>query len=200
MLQFYCPSLQRGKNIIHEIYSRFINPENSEQVITRVERKDGKTIERVSYKIKDAQVYENDLNKNDSMIFDIEETDEEVLFKFRDRYMDALEDVLNPSTIACNRSPFSSKNLIKSTYKIPDEDLKGYSSIIKIVPQNELIKLVHISQNFMNVITKNKKQLAEFNDEKKRLGMKPKEYYHYKGYWKEYLKYVEGELNNNGKN
>lgn len=29
-LQFYCPSVPRGKNIIREIYGRFINPDNTE--------------------------------------------------------------------------------------------------------------------------------------------------------------------------
>ena len=110
--------------------------------------------------------------------------------------MDKLADILKPSTIACNRSPFSSKNLVKSDYKIPDEDLKDYKDITANLPKDNLISLVHISQGFMNEIVKNKKQLEEYNIEKKQLGMKPKEYFHYKGYWEEYLVYLKEELKN----
>ena len=55
---------------------------------------------------------------------------------------------------------------------------------------------MHISQGFMNEIAKNKKQLEEYNREKKQLGMKPKEYFHYKGYSEEYLVYLKEELKN----
>ena len=107
--------------------------------------------------------------------------------------MDKLKDILNPSTIACNRSPFSSKNLLKSDYKIPDKDLEAYKNITANIPKENLISLVHISQGFMNEIVKNKKQLEEYNIEKKQLGMKPKEYFHYKGYWEEYLQFLKKE-------
>lgn len=195
-LQFYCPSLQRGRNIIKEIYGKYINPDNSsiEKKDMDVER-DGKIlhITRVSYCPTDVELYKQDLTK-DNIIFEIEETDSEVLFKFKYTDMDKLESILNPSTIACNRSPFSTKNLPKSDYKIPSEDLGIYSDTIKNIPKNELIKLVHISQEFMKKKAKTKKQITTLNAEKKKLGMKPKEFYYYKGWWDEYVKYVKENL------
>lgn len=192
-LQFYCPSLQRGRNMIKQIYATYINPQNITSVTNEIER-DGNIISRTSYQIVDNEIFKKDISEFDKIIFDIEETDSEVLFKFKYQDMNKLKSILKPSTIACNRSPFSTKNLLKSNYTIPDEDLKGYKLITANLPQNCLITLVHTSKQFMNEITKSQKQITELNKEMKQLGMKPKEFYHYKGWWDDYLKYLQTEL------
>ena len=181
------------------IYGKYINPDNvlinkTEYDVTRNGQQQHITKENIQ--IKDEEQFQQDIKSKDSIIYDIEETDEEVLFKFKYQDMDKLENILNPSTIACNRSPFSSKNLLKSDYKIPDKDLEAYKNITANIPKENLISLVHISQGFMNEIVKNKKQLEEYNIEKKQLGMKPKEYFHYKGYWEEYLNFLKKEIYN----
>ena len=192
-LQFYCPSLQRGRNIVREIYAKYINPDNAECTTTDIQR-DDKTITRTSYKIKDLNIFCSDMRNKENIIFDIEETDEEVLFKFKYQNLDKLESLLKPSTIACNRSPFSSKNLLKSDYKIPDEDLKSYKAITANLPQNKLISLVHTSQRFLTTLATSQKKQEEIRSEMKRLGMKPKEYYHYIHKWDEYLDYLEKNI------
>lgn len=192
-LQFYCPSLQRGRNIVKEIYAKYVNPDNTDISVIEM-TKDMKTITRNTYKIKNIELFEKELSSADNIIFDIEETDNEVLFKFKYQNLDKLVEILKPLTSSCNRSPFSSKNLIHSDYKIPDEDLKRYKSITANLSQNKLITLVHISQRFMNKKAKNQKQLTIMNDEKKKLGMKPKEFYHYKGWWDEYLSYLQENI------
>lgn len=196
-LQFYCPSLPRGRNIIREIYATYINPDNVSVTQNELDIiRNGKTVHstRTYYTSIDTKLYQDDLAVDGNIIFDVEETDDEILFKFKYQDMDKLESILKPSTIACNRSPFSTKNLNKSDYKIPDEDLESYIHVVKDIPQNELISLVHISQRFMNKKAKNQKQLTVLNAEKKKLGMKPKEFYHYKGWWDEYVNYVKEEL------
>lgn len=192
-LQFYCPSLSRGRNIVREIYAKYINPSNVEISISEIQ-KDDKIITRNTYRIKDIELFQKDISNTENIIFEIEETDSEVLFKFKYQDMDKLKSVLKPLTMACNRSPFSTKNLSKSDYTIPDEDLKGYKSITANLPQNRLIALVHISKRFMNEVVKSQKKITELNTEMKQLGMKPKEFYHYKGWWDKYLKYTETEL------
>ena len=181
------------------IYGKYINPDNvlinkTEYDVTRNGQQQHITKENIQ--IKDEEQFQQDIKSKDSIIYDIEETDEEVLFKFKYQDMDKLEDILNPSTIACNRSPFSSKNLLKSDYKIPDEDLIAYKDITNDLPKENLITLVHMSQGFLNKIANNKKQLEEYNKERKQLGMKPKEYFQYKGYWEEYLNFLKKELCN----
>ena len=197
-LQFYCPSLGRGRNIIRTIYSKYINPDNT--IINKTEydvtRNGQQHIIKENVQIKDDEQFQQDIKSKDSIIYDIEETDEEVLLKFKYQDMDTLKDILNRSTIACNRSPFSSKNLLKSDYKIPDKDLEAYKNITANIPKENLISLVHISQSFINKKANNKKQVEEYNRERKQLGMKPKEYFHYKSWWKEYLEYLKEELKN----
>lgn len=41
---------------------------------------------------------------------------------------------------------------------------------------------------------KTKKQITALYAEKKKLGMKPKEFCHYKGWWGEYVKYVQESI------
>ena len=201
-LQFYSPSIPRGNNIIREIYGRFINPKNTE--ITKNELniiKNGQTIHtvRTYYSPIDEELCQNDLAANNHIIFDIEVTDKEVLFKFKHKDMETLEEILKPCTIACNRSPFSNKNLPKSDYAIPDEDLEEYANIVRDIPKEDLIQLVHISNRFINGMAKNQKQVDALKEEKKKLRMKPKEFIHYKGKWNEYLEYIKEEITNNGK-
>lgn len=198
-LQFYCPSVPRGKNIIREIYGRFIDPENTETTKNELDLiKNGQTVHtvRTYYKPVDKDLFQSELASGDHIIFDVELTDEEVLFKFKYRNMDVLEDILKPSTISCKRSPFSNKNLPKSDYVIPDEDLEDYMRIIRNIPKEDLIQLVHISNRFIDSMAKNKKQVDALKEEKKRLRMKPKEFIHYKDKWDEYLTYIKEELDN----
>ena len=193
-LQFYCPTLMRGNNIVKEIYSKYINPSNSESITIETMIK-GKNVVRTSYKIKDIDLFNKELNDTNKIIFDVETTDEEVLFKFKYQNMDKLESILKPLTTSPNRSPFSSKNLQKSDYKIPDEDLKKYKTITANLPQNKLISLVHTSQRFLTTLSTSQKKQEQMRSEMKRLGMKPKEYYHYIHKWEEYLEYLDNELN-----
>lgn len=192
-LQFYCPSLSRGRNIVREIYAKYINPSNVEISISEIQ-KDDKIITRNTYRIKDIELFQKDISNTENIIFEIEETDQEVLFKFKYQNIDKLIDLLKPLTSGCNRSPFSTKYLLKSNYKIPDEDLKRYKVITSNLPQNKLISLVHTSQRFLTTLATSQKKQDEMRGEMKRLGMKPKEYYHYIHKWDEYLDYLEKNI------
>lgn len=59
ILEAYIPSLQRGHNIIKQIYATYINPENA-KIITS-----GDDIIRTSYQIKDKELYDEDMSKTD---------------------------------------------------------------------------------------------------------------------------------------
>ena len=63
----------------------------------------------------------------EDIIFDVKDTDSEVIFKFKANYMTDLEKYLKPKTSGANISPFSTRNLVKNkTYKIPNEELEQY--------------------------------------------------------------------------
>jgi hypothetical protein len=154
ILQFYTPSLKRGRNII-----KAINEELGERIITN-----------------------------------IEESDSEVLFRFNSKYMEQLEPYLKPKTNGADRSPFSTKNLPKTKYIIPDEDLVMYKQIVENIPKNRLIGIVHTTNSFIQSLTTKKNPLDKIKADMALKGLKGKEYIHSICKWDEYIKYLEKNL------
>ena len=132
LLEAYIPSLGRGRNIIKGIYSEFVQDIESSPYFSIIEKedKDGKLVKINLYNY-DSLYHDKELN---NIIIDICETDEEVLFKFHWDKMEQLEKYFKPKTSAANRSPFSIKNLPKTEYNIPDEDLDAYKNIVSKIP------------------------------------------------------------------
>lgn len=195
ILEAYIPSLGRGRNIIKSIYSDFVQDIKNSPYCSIVERNftDNNMQQIKSYDY-ESLYKDNDLNK---IISDIRETDEEIIFKFHAKYMEQFEKYLNPKTSAASRSPFSVKNLPRSNYTIPDADLNAYLEITSAIPKGELLKLSHITKDFINnVLAKNKlyKSVNIKEDMRKKM-ISGKNYIHAMGYWNEYLEYLKKELN-----
>lgn len=131
----------------------------------------------------------------DEIIFDIEETDSEVLFKFNAKYDNKIIPLLKPRTNGLNISPFSSKNLPKNKkYKIPDEDLVSYKNIVANIPQKRLVTLTHSCNNFIKSLATKNNPIEKIKADMALKGLKPKEYIHSMGYWDKYIKYLSKEL------
>lgn len=122
------------------------------------------------------------------IIFSIKETDEEILFRFNAKHMEVLEQYLKPKTNGANRSPFSSKNLPKTKYIIPDEDLIPYKEIVSKLPQNQLISIVHTTNAFLQSLVTKKNTWEDIKADMALKGLKGKEYIHSIGQWNEYIK------------
>ena len=129
------------------------------------------------------------------MISNIEETDSELIFRFHSKYMNDLEKYLKPKTNGSTISPYSSKNLPKSKYSIPDEDLNRYKEIVKNIPQNEMITLVHIMNSFLQSLVTKKNTWEDIIADMAVKGLRGKEYIHCIGQWDNYLDYLRKELN-----
>lgn len=126
--------------------------------------------------------------------FDVHTTDGEVYFYFKAKNMPIMEKYLNPVTSGADRSPFSSRNLPHSDYKIPDEDLLAYKEITAKLPFESVIKLSHMSKSYLKSLsTKTNTYEMVFADMKKKM-MKPKEYIHSIGKWNGYIKYLRENL------
>lgn len=134
----------------------------------------------------------NDLGED--VIFHIDETDSEVLFRFHSKYMEKLESYLKPKTNGAGISPFSSKNLQKSKYIIPDEDLSRYQEIVADIPKNQLITLVHITKDFIENLTTKKYTYENIKADMALKGLKGKEYIHSIGKWEDYITYLKERL------
>lgn len=131
-----------------------------------------------------------------SFIFDIEETDEEVLFKFKYINSDKIIPLLKPKTLGANISPFSSKNLPKNKdYKIPDEDLNLYKEIVTKIPPERILVLTHITNSYIKTLANRRNPMDKIRANMKLKGLSGKNYIHSIGKWKDYIKYMEKNLN-----
>lgn len=130
------------------------------------------------------------------IIFDIEETDSEVLFKFYYKDSDKIIPLLKPKTNGANISPFSSKNLPRNKdYKIPDEEFSAYKEIVAKIPSERILTLTHSTNHYLKSLATKKNTWDNIRADMKLKGLKGKEYIHSIGKWDEYIKYLQKELN-----
>ena len=191
-LEVIIPSLGRGHNIIKAIYSDFICDINTSKYAETNERvnKDGELITQIIINY-DELYRDPELNK---LIMDIGENDEEVYFKFKADLMEQFEKYFKPKTSAADRSPFSSRNLPKSNYEIPEDDLLIYKEISSKLPKEDVLKLGHLTTSYIKTLANRKNKIEDIKDDMKRKCMKSQQYIHSIGRWSDYLKYLEKEI------
>ena len=128
------------------------------------------------------------------IIFDIEESDSEVLFKFKAKYDDNIIPLLKPKTNGANISPFSSRNLPKSEYKIPDEDFNAYKNIVAKIPRERILSLTHMTVDFIKSLSTKNNKYDDIKADMALKGLKGKEYIHSIGKWNDYINYINKHL------
>lgn len=172
----YIPSIGRGHNILIDI-AKELNLIRTDENFRNYE---------VLYKM---------LNENKT-VFDIVETDEEVEFKFNAKNIELIAKYLKPQTSGADISPFSPRNLPKSSYCIPAEDLEEYLKITKDIPKSDKLIISRITKEFLdNILSKDKLYKSiDIKTDMRQKCLKNKEYIHSMNYWKQYLKYLEKEL------
>ena len=171
----YIPSIGRGHNIIIAI-AKELNIIEDESIYRDYDS---------LYSILNA----------DKTIFDITENDEEIEFKFNAKDIELITKYLKPQTSGADISPFSSRNLPKSSYAIPKENLEEYAEITASIPQEDKLKVGLITSRFINDILSKDKVYRTVNiktDMRKKC-LKGKEYIHYMGYWDKYIYYLRKE-------
>lgn len=171
-LAAYIPSIGRGRNILRALGKELLGLED----------------------IPIEELYEA-LEKQGT-IRNIRETDEEVEFHFGSKNIGLIAKYLKPCTSGASISPFSSKNLPKSNYTIPDDDLKVYQEIIVPIPKEGFVLLSQITKRFIfNELQKSKEYKSKnIKADMKLKKLKGKEYIHSIGKWDEYLKYLSKKL------
>lgn len=191
VLESYIPSLGRGRNIIKAIYSDFVKQIEESEYIEVIEReKDGEITTTNSFNY-EALYKDKELNK---LIHTIIETDEEVTFRFKWDLMEKFEKYFKPKTSAASRSPFSSKNLPKCEYEIPEEDIIKYKDVASKLPKEDVLKLGHWSNDYLKTITTKKHKLDDIKAEMKQKCLNVKAYIHSIGRWDDYLKFLESKI------
>lgn len=129
-----------------------------------------------------------------SLIFDIEETDSEILFKFKYVNSDKIIPLLKPKTSGSQTSPFSPKNLPKSNFKIPDDELTQYKEIVSKIPPEKLLTLSRMTHSYLQTLVTKKNTWENIKSDMRLKCVKGKEYICIIGKWEEYLRYLENEI------
>lgn len=198
-MECYVPSLKSGKSIVRLIYRDFINKSNTETTINEYDvERDGKLVHVVkeSISIIDKELFAKELKNNNNIIWNVVETDSELLFRFNAKDIERLELYLKPKTSGANISPYSSRNLPQNkSYKIPDEDLIPYKEIVQKIGQNRIIELTHMTNNYLKYLATKKNTYDDIKADMALKGLKGKEYIHSIGKWEEYVEYLERNLN-----
>ena len=142
------------------------------------------------------------LKKEGVECIDCRELDEEVEFKFKPSDIEIVAEYMKAKTSGANISPFSTKNLPKSSIEIPENKIAQYKKITSIVSKNNMLCIHRITSNFLNDILQKKLKKNNKNFDYKtdmrilKLSRQTKEYIYEKGLFDEYLRYLEDELKN----
>jgi len=145
----------------------------------------------------------NILKKIDENIpTNIEETASEVIFRFDAKHIDIVADLLKAFTNRKDEdgeyhyiSPFSTKNLPKIKYKIPDVDLNAYQEIIRSIPPGDTFQIAYVTKDFMkDYMIKQGFTMNDLKADMRKVCLKGKEYIHFKGLWKMYIEYLRSNI------
>lgn len=131
---------------------------------------------------------------NPSIIFDISETDSEVLFKFKYVNSDKVIPLLKPKTNGARISPYSPKNLPKTDFKIPEDKLTQYKQIVSKISPEKLLTIGRMTNSFLQTSVTKKTPWENIKSDMRLKCVKGKEYIYMIGKWDEYLKYLEKEI------
>lgn len=194
VLQTYVPSLGKGRNVVRFIYRDFINPKNTKTNVSTM-GKDGKEVQKESVSIIDKDLFEKELRNKKNIIFDLEQTDEEVLFKFKTPDMEKLEKYLKPSTFGAGIRAHSVKNLPKNKeFSIPTEEMEKYREITKNIPKEDSLKLGKLTTQYLASLTNKKYSSEQQKADMRKVMLSGKEYVYYIGKWNEFLDYLKREI------
>lgn len=186
----YIPSKGRGMNVLRKIYKDKI----SKTLPTEKTTDEKKYLENLC----------KALIKNEVLV-SAEVLDEEVVFEFKADMIDYIAKLVRAKTNGANISPFSSKNLPREPYKIPDKDMKLYKEAIKDFPMKTVnmgngpidipdgLLIKQLNKQFDEKIAATQKPGVDVGKDRKNKGLKPKEYIHSMGMWKEYCKFLKTE-------
>jgi hypothetical protein len=129
------------------------------------------------------------------------ETDEEVEFHFKAKDISPIAELMKVRTGGANVSPFSNRNLPKADVEIPTEEIERYKAITAEVQKDDLLVIHRITNDFLtNFIEKKYKKIEgknfDIDTDMKKMKMKrmSKEYIWTKGFWEEYLTFLQKKI------
>lgn len=116
-------------------------------------------------------------------IDNIDFLDNEVYFEFNAKHLDDLNKIIKLRTSGANISPLSSKNLPKPPYEIPNKDMDKYKKAKEGI---EPLALGRLNIKF------GEENVDDYKNELKKSRLKAMQFFHKKGLWDEYCKWLKG--------
>lgn len=199
VLVAYIPSLGRGRNILKSLYEQNIGSIEKfvEQVLQVKGENKGTFREEFNYISMYKELIEGKIIVGFSPSVLVEETSEEVSFKFKAPMIDVVAELLQAKKKGAKTQPFSSDNLRKTKYTIPAEEIAAYKEITKIIPQTDSLVISRINDSFLTEIAQKslkKRGITDISADMLLLGIKGKDYIHNSGLWVEYLEYLKKKV------
>ena len=155
-------------------------------------------VNKVSKELPEYKTYE-ELYKaleDEGTVRSIMENDKEIEFKFHARKLEYIASFLKPATAGSDISPFSTKNLPKCDYPIPEEDLAEYNAILDSMDNKDYLLVSRVTDAFLtNKLQKSKQyRTIDLKKDMKKKCLKTKEYIHSLGEWDKYIEYLKKEI------
>lgn len=128
------------------------------------------------------------------------ETDEEVEFYFKAKDVEPIAELMKVKTGGANISPFSNKNLPKADVEIPTVEIERYKTVVSDVQKDDLLIIHRITTDFLsNFLEKRYKKLDKRFDcaidmKKMMMSRMAKEYIYTRGFWNEYLDFLQKKI------
>lgn len=141
-----------------------------------------------------------------NIILEVSETNSEVIFKLKDKDLDKIITYLKPQTSGSDISPFSKRNLPKRKTTeqliqkgvLTKEQISEYESISAMVHKDDILMISHLNKQFLrNVVCKKRtNNLNMCRAEMKKELLSLRDYFFFKGYGEQYLKFLRKEIEN----
>ena len=189
VLSCYIPTRQRGMNLLKQIYKDYTSKELPVET-----PKTQKYLENLCEELVKEGILES-----------AEVLDYEVYFEFKANMIDYIAKLVGAKTYGASINPLSSKNLPKTKYNIPEEDIELYKDAIKDFPTQiinfgdkqrtsvDTVFLNKLNKSFDQIIIKSQRKGFDINKDRKKKGLKGKEYIHSIGYWQKYCDFLRSE-------
>ena len=189
----YIPKKHKGMNILKKIYQDKVSETFPEEKTSD----EKKYLENLCRELVEKEI-----------LVSAEVLDFEVIFEFKADMIEYIAKLVGAKTSGANISPFSSKNLPREPYKIPDKDMKLYAKVMedfptrvsplngKDIPDGTLI--TKLNKQFDEVIAATQEPGFDVNKDRRTKGLKAKEYYHSLGKetWQQYCEFLRTQSQN----
>lgn len=134
------------------------------------------------------------------LLFDIQDTDAEVVFKIKDKNLDKIISYLKPQTSGASISPVSPKNLRigkdDNKYQYTNAQNEEYKKITASLGKGDILFISRLNNKFIDKIIrkKTKRTLKEIKADMKYKQLKIRDYIYSEGFEKEYLEFLKKEI------